>query len=76
MKTFKTSDYLNKYFPNVVFLKQSTILLMFTDLLEKISVISIFHHNTTFELTSRDLSYHSDYEGSSINASLYAIMLG
>ena len=45
MECLQAFYHLNKDIPNLIFLKIGSIFLMFSDLLEKIAIVSKFHHN-------------------------------
>ena len=77
MQCFQASDNLNENIPNLLFLDVGFSLLVAANLLEDITIVSIFHYETIGKviITSIEMyyTYHRLLLGSSMKASLYAI---
>ena len=78
MQCFEASDNLNENIPNLLFLDVRFSLLVAANLLEDITIVSIFHYQTIGKviITKIDIMYYTYHRlllGSSMKASLYAI---
>jgi len=63
---------LNNDFPDVLLLNELLVVLAFADSLEYVAIVSVLHHDTVqkiFIMISDNLTYQSEFEGSSKKAS-------
>ncbi len=70
MQRLETPDNLYKDIPDFLLLNVSFSFLVVTNLLEDISVVSIFHDKTKTGVIYITVTYHRELEESSIKASL------
>ena len=72
MEGLEATHNLNNDFPDVLLLNELLVVLAFADSLEYIAIVSVLHHDTVqkiFNMISDNLTYQSEFEGSSKKAS-------
>ena len=72
MEGLEATHNLNNDFPDVLLLNELLVVLAFADSLEYIAIVSVLHHDTVqkiFIMISDNLTYQSEFEGSSKKAS-------
>ena len=72
MEGLEATHNLNNDFPDVLLLNELLVVLAFADSLEYVAIVSVLHHDTVqkiFIMISDNLTYQSEFEGSSKKAS-------
>lgn len=69
VQNFEALHRLNEYFPYVFFLEPRLLLLVPRNLLEQVSMVTVFHHDASSKVIRGSGTYQRDWDASSINAS-------
>lgn len=68
MQSFETLDHLNEYPPYFILFQVVLLFLVASDLLVQVAMVRILHDNATLNMFAFEMTYHSDWELSSIKA--------